>query len=242
MRLLLTRAREDSEALAETLGALGHETVIEPLLSFERLVVPPLDLAGVQALLATSRQGAMALAEATAERDLPLFAVGEATAAAARSAGFRRVESAEGDALSLAALLRRRLRPRDGGLLHGAGEIVARDLGELLAPDGFRCRRVTLYRALLSPALSPGTRELLRREGLDGAVFLSPRTAAGFVRLAAEAGVVDRLRCLVAYCLSPAVAAALAPAPWAAIRIAPQPSRESLLSLLAAGANPGRKE
>lgn len=238
MRLLLTRPREDSLALAEALAARGHAASIEPVLSIERLPAPPLDLAGVQALLVTSRHGLAALAQATARRDLPLFAVGAATAAAARAAGFGLVESAEGDALSLAALLRRRLDPAAGTLLHAAGEAVAQDLGLLLAPDGFTCRRVTLYRAVVSPALSAETLALLRSDGLDGAVFLSPRTASGFVSLAAQGSVVDRLQRLVAYCLSPAVAAALAPSRWAAVRIAAQPARDSLLALIGE-ANPG---
>src|SRR5262245_66205847 len=125
MRILLTRPREDAEALAATLRARGHDVTIEPLFSVFPVDDGPIDLNGVQAVLLTSANGARALAQRTARRDLGVLAVGDATAATARALGFSAVESAGGNVDDLVQLVRTRLRPDGGVLLHAAGSVVA---------------------------------------------------------------------------------------------------------------------
>src|SRR6476646_3027086 len=87
-RALVTRPRAEAMALAEALAMRGIATVIEPLLDIHYRDEPAPDLAGVQAVLCTSANGVRAWARLSGERDIALFAVGEATAARARAAGF----------------------------------------------------------------------------------------------------------------------------------------------------------
>src|SRR5688572_29455279 len=101
MRILVTRPREDAERLAEQLEAKGHAIVIEPIFTIEPMPETPLDLDGVQALLLTSANGARAFGMRSPRRDLRVFAVGDATADAARALGFSDVESAGGDVADL---------------------------------------------------------------------------------------------------------------------------------------------
>src|SRR6185295_1983303 len=114
---------------------------------------PPEDfastLAASQAVLITSVNGARALAEANEQRSKPVFAVGDTTAATAEGLGFTSVVSASGDANALSELIRQRLDPATGPLLHVSGAEVA---GEL-APAGFEARRVVLYEAQEAKAL-----------------------------------------------------------------------------------------
>ena len=104
LRALVTRPREEAETLAAALAARGVDALIEPLLTVEFGTAATPDLAGVQAILCTSANGVRALARASSERRLPLFVVGDATAARARSQGFTSVESAGGSATDLARL------------------------------------------------------------------------------------------------------------------------------------------
>ena len=60
-------------------------------------------------LVFTSANGVAAFAALTPDRALPVFTVGDATAEAARAAGFAAVRSAGGDIGMLAALLRGRV-------------------------------------------------------------------------------------------------------------------------------------
>ncbi len=90
-RIWITRALPGAESTAERVRALGHEAVVAPLLTVQPLADTRIDLAGVAALAFTSANGVRAFAEKCADRSLRVFAVGLATAQAARQVGFRAV-------------------------------------------------------------------------------------------------------------------------------------------------------
>jgi uroporphyrinogen-III synthase len=226
---LITRPREESEALAAALAARGIEALIEPLMEVHFLAPAALDLRGVQAILCTSANGARALARASGERGVPLFAVGDATAARARVEGFAAVESAGGDAHDLARLVAARLRPEAGALLHVAGNVVAGDLGGALSARGFTVERHILYEARPVASLSPLAVSALCFGAIAFALFFSPRTAAVFARLAGNAGVADRCGRITALSISAAADAALAELPWLDRRVAERPNQAALL-------------
>ena len=190
---LITRPEEDARPLAEALAARGVATVIEPLLAIRPLPEAASDLAkdlaGVQALLFTSANGARAFAELSPRRDIGVLAVGDATASAARGLGFTAVESAGGDVQGLARLVKQRLKPAGGPLFHAAGSAVAGDLAEILAADGFDLRRRMLYESATATALSPETIAALKQGRIDLVLLFSPRTAVTFAELARAAAV-----------------------------------------------------
>jgi uroporphyrinogen-III synthase len=234
VRLLVTRPSPDGDELADLLRAQGHEAVLEPLLTIEPVTTPDLDLAGVQALLATSANGVRALAAAEARRDVPLFAVGDATARTAVAEEFRTVVSADGDVDDLARLIAGRLDPAAGALLHAAGTALAGDLGGYLEAAGFTYRRAVLYRARPCEALSSEATRAITDGRLDGVVFFSPRTASSFVTLATAAGVTEACGRLMAFCLSRAVATAVGSIDWSAVEVAERPDQTSLLGRIEA--------
>jgi uroporphyrinogen-III synthase len=225
-RVLITRPREDAEPLARRLSALGAEPVIEPLIAIHRETDAPLDLADAAAVALTSANGARTLAAVSFRRDVPVFAVGEATAAAARDAGFGDVRSAAGDVNALATLIM-------NTLAHVSGADAAGDLAGRLQEAGFRARRVVLYRAMASERLSEATRTLLRSGSLAMVLFFSPRTATTFVRLANRDELGPACRSAAAVCLSGAVADAVRVLPWREVRVARVPDQDSLLDEVA---------
>jgi uroporphyrinogen-III synthase len=240
MRLLLTRPREDAERSARTLRARGHEVELEPLLAIRfrpDALDPARDLAGVQALALTSLNGLRAYLAAGGPKNLPVFAVGPASAAAAQEAGFASVRAAGGDIRSLAALIVASLDPAAGALLHPAGTVSAGDLAGALATAGFTLRRAVLYEAAAAGRLSERTVTLLRAHAFDGALFYSPRTAATFVSLVRRAALESCCASLTAYCLSPAVAGALGSLEWVRLRVATEPSEAALLQAVEADRN-----
>jgi uroporphyrinogen-III synthase len=232
MRALVTRPRAEAEALAALLARRGIETVIEPLIEIAASGAALPDLGGVRAVLCTSANGARALAQASVERNLPVFAVGDATARAARDAGFSRVESAGGDVEDLARLVRLRLRPEGGRLLHIAGSEMAGDLAASLAADGFTVDRMVLYEARAVGSFSPATAELIADGEFAFALFFSPRTATIFARLADEAAVTDGLNATIAVSISAAADAMLADLPFRARLIAEAPTQAALIELI----------
>src|SRR5262249_38457908 len=125
MRILVTRPEPDALKLRAALEQRGHQATVEPLLTVSFDDADPIDLQGVQALTATSRNALRALKShpALAEaRSLPLFAVGEATAREARAMGFGVVIAGAGTAQELVVHIVSALDPAAGLLLHLAGD------------------------------------------------------------------------------------------------------------------------
>jgi uroporphyrinogen-III synthase len=238
MRLLLTRPRHDSEALAPKLQNLGHEPICVPLIDI--VARSPIELPDVnfQSVVLSSANAARAIAGHThidriSER--PAFAVGEQSAAAARQAGFRHVEAAGGSAAALADILIDRLNPVDGAVLYLSGADIAGDLAGRMTQTGFTVMRVVLYDAIAASRLPPDTIEAIRGETLDGVLLYSPRTAAIWRDLVDSASLMPGR--LIHYCLSANVAAALASS--YRVAIAERPTEASLLALLGMASDRG---
>lgn len=235
MRAVVTRPVEDAERIAAPLRDRGVDVLIEPLLGIVPRAGIEVDTRGIQALLLTSANGVRALAGALGAdplpRHLPALAVGDQTAAVARDVGFVDVRAAEGDVHSLAALVRKTLNPRGGPLLHASGSHIAGDLGRMLEGDGFAVRRVQLYESRAAAAFSHDFRDALKGGTVDAVLLYSPRTAKTFATLAERGELRDACRGVAAYCLSRAVADALGDLPFAAVRVAPRPEQEALLTL-----------
>ncbi len=232
MKALVTRPREQADELAAALSARGIEPVLEPLIEIRlrddgaRVLAPLLEDAG--GLLFTSANGVRAFATFSLRRDLPALAVGDATAEAARDAGFADVASAGGTVADLALLVRRRLGPEAGALVHSAAQEVAGDLAGALGAHGYDVRRAILYDAVPAEALSAATAGLVRAGAIAAAIFFSPRTAATFVRLVRAAGLEAPCRAIAAVALSQAVAEKL-DVSWRALHVASAPTGAALL-------------
>ena len=110
--------------------------------------------------------------------DLPVFAVGEATAAAARAAGRSDVQVAAGDGRALAQLIARRVTPERGAILHLAGAEVRPGLEQALGSTGHRYCRAVVYAAVPREQLAPASSAAIRAGQVDAVLLYSPRSAA----------------------------------------------------------------
>lgn len=231
---LMTRTQPEAAQAAERLRAMGHDAIIAPMLEILYVAYPDLPLAGAQALLFTSVNGVRGFTVASAERGFPALCVGDATAAAARAAGFRNVLSADGDAADLADLAKSSLDTEGGRLIHVAGADVAGDLVGALQRAGFDAEKRVIYRAAPVPempsaavaALSPTPPDV------EAVLFYSPRGAEVFAERLAEAELVDAASRIEALCLSDSVARAAGRLDWARIGVAEAPREDALLALI----------
>lgn len=215
-RVWVTRARPGADRTAERLATLGFTPVLAPLLAIRPLDARP-DLTGVQALAFTSRNAVQVFAELLGDRAPPVFAVGDATAASAREAGFHDVRSAGGDLHALAALV----RAEGAGLsiLHPCAAEPAGDLAALVG-DTARVTPLAVYEAVETDATAP--------EVWDAVLIHSPRAARA---LAARLSAQDA-RGRIAVVISSAAATRLSVRGLAEIRIAAAPTEDALLAAL----------
>ena len=208
-KLLLIRPEPGLTASAERAQALGLDVLRCPLFRVEPVAWQAPDPSAFDALLLTSanavRHGG---SELDRLRTLPVQAVGGATAAAAREAGFRVETVGEGDIVDLLGKLPAALR-----LLHLAGE----DHRDVNDP---RIERRIVYRSTIiaQPDLPP-------LQVLVIAVH-SPRAGRRLAELAA-----DRSATAIA-AISPAAAEACGTG-WEQVEAADHPNDNSLLALAA---------
>jgi uroporphyrinogen-III synthase len=235
VRVLITRPEEDAGQMAAALRERGHEPILSPLMEIRFLDGPEILLDGIQAVLATSANGVRALARRTPRRDVPVFAVGPQTAAAAEAAGFVDIKNAQSNALALADAAARWSTPQAGALLHVAGRERVRHLAAALAERGFEVRVEVLYEALEAWALSKDSAEALASGRLDAVMLFSPRSARIFSDRVREAKLEGGCGRMTAVCISQATADAVAALSFAAVRVAAKPNQESMLDLLDQG-------
>ncbi|HEX6016126.1 MAG TPA: uroporphyrinogen-III synthase, partial [Geminicoccaceae bacterium] len=205
----------------------------DPVLEIRHVPLPFLPDEGVAAVAITSANAAHALAGIGTR--FPVYAVGAATAAAARAAGATEIRVADGDGRGLAELVGRTLVPAAGAVLHLAGADVREGLEEALAAAGFEYRRAVVYEAVPTPGMAPAAEAALRAGRLGAALFYSPRTAALWADRVTRLGLAGCLTRAIAACMSEAVAKPLRQLPFGDLRVAAARDQKALLRCLEAG-------
>jgi len=225
--VLITRPQPRATDTAERVAALGYRPIITPVLEIRRLeaILPP----DAGAVLLTSGNAVPSLPAWASGR--PILAVGDATAAMARQAGFPHVTSADGDARALAAATRR-LVPPGAPLLLLSGRDQGTDLAASLTRSGWPVIRSEVYDAHPAAALPPDATTALHAGTVRAALFFSARTAGCFVNLVFAAKLADTLAHTDACAIGAPAAMALQSLPWRQIRTAARPTQDALLALL----------
>ncbi|MEJ1976860.1 MAG: uroporphyrinogen-III synthase [Acetobacteraceae bacterium] len=226
--ILITRPEPGASETAARLDAAGWRPVIVPFLHVQPCparLPPP---GAVLAVLAASGNAAEAVP--ASHHGVPLLAVGDATAARARVAGFIEVHSAAGDASALAALAARLLDPARGALLLACGAGQGSALATMLRRHGFRVHRRAVYIARGVRRFPPAAAVALS-EGLRAALFFSAETARVFARLLPRR-LLPALADVEALVIGSDAAAALQHLPWRGVRVAVRPTQDGVLALL----------
>jgi uroporphyrinogen-III synthase len=232
MRFAVTRPQPDSERTAAALRALGHDVLVAPLMRVEPLAV---DVSGGWGgVIVTSANVPPAIAAnpgCTALVKLPLFAVGQRSADAARQAGFSNVTSAGGDVRDLVRLIAARRADAAAPLLYLAGEDRAADLLGELAAHGIAAEMRIVYRAVITP-YPPELTAALKAGDIDAVLHFSRRSLENYLAGAAHAGIAEEALAVRHLCLSAPIAEPLSGAGASHISIAARPDEAALIELI----------
>jgi uroporphyrinogen-III synthase len=239
MAILVTRPQPDNAATTAALRARGFEVLAAPVLRFE--AVPFQDDLDTRygAVIVTS---ANALRAATGQpglarlQQLPLFAVGEHTAQAARDVGFQNVVSADGDAAALRELIALNLGTTDliktGTVLYLAGADLARDLAAELGERGFDVVTQTTYRMAPIRTLPLEVCDAFAANRIEAVLHYSRRSARAFLEAARSGGVEISALAIPQCCLSEAIASILRDAGATQVMVARTPGEKALFEVL----------
>jgi len=226
MRVVVTRPQADGERTAAALEALGHEVLVAPLMRIEPVAA---NLAGTWSAVVITSANALQAIPATADKTLPIFAVGDRSADAARRAGFAEVSSSNGDIKDLVRLVAARAVPATVPLLYLAGEDRAGDLIAQLAAHGIDAEMKVVYRTVAQP-FPPVLVAALESGDVDAVLHFSRRSAELFVEGVRASGVTGPAEDVRHLCLSSQVAEPLVGA--TGIAVAARPEEAALIALL----------
>lgn len=236
MVVLVTRPEPDNATTAATLRAQGFEVLSAPMLRFDPVAMPVDADARYGAVIVTSANALRATGDQPAIgalHDLPLYAVGDRTAEAARAAGFRNVIAAGGDAGALRELVADDGNIKRGAvLLYLAGADLSRDIAGELGARGFTVVTQTTYRMTPVTALPAEVRAAFAAGDIDMVLHYSRRSARAFFAAARAAGVEISALALPHACLSDQVAAIARDAGATHVRVARTPDETALLAVL----------
>jgi uroporphyrinogen-III synthase len=230
----LLRPPEETAETAAFLERKGWRCTSESALDIRevkaaRAVLDEAVAAKPRAMAVTSRHALPPLARLAETREIPLYAVGAATARAARKLGFSRVEEGGGTARALTDLLCALPMRRDEFLLYARGRDIAMDMADCIAQTGRGMREVVVYAAHARPALSGETREALRSEEvLVAAVYSRRGLAALETWLRKESLGAHTARATMLLCFSASIARAAQPDLWRRVLAASTPTESAM--------------
>ncbi|WP_439579966.1 uroporphyrinogen-III synthase [Elioraea sp.] len=228
--VLVTRPEPEASETARRLAALGRRAVLAPMLTIAPVPARLPEPATLQAIIAGSMNAVRALPARF--RAVPLLAVGDATAAAARAQGFAEIRSAQRDARALTALAAATLDPVGRPLLLPTRAREGLRLAADLRGRGFAVLRRVVYAARAVETLPEPARTALAEGRIDTVVFFSASAARTFARIVGASAVPGRLGGVTALAISETAAAVLGDLGFQAVRVAVRPDQDSLLALL----------
>jgi uroporphyrinogen-III synthase len=228
--ILITRPEPGAGETGRLVAGMGFVPLIAPALTIAALPARLPRAAGIAAVLVTSGN---ALAACLPDfRDVPLFAVGDATAAKARGLGFRDVRSAAGNSAALADLVVRTVPRRGRTLLLVSGQGQGGALAGRLRDAGYRVARRVVYRSCPAAALPVGAAAALRAGSVRAALFFSAETVRAFAGLIRREGLRETLSSVDAFAIGAAAGVALQAMPWRRTVVAAKPTQDAMLALL----------
>jgi uroporphyrinogen-III synthase len=239
MAVLVTRPQPDNEATAATLRARGFEVLLAPMLRFEALAFHDDSDAHYDAVIVTSANALRGFERHPSGQrllKLPLFAVGEHTADAARHAGFGHVIAAHGDVAALReavlASVKAKQVKKAGTLLYLAGADLARDLAGDLGERGFTVVTHTTYRMIPVSELPRTISDGFAANQVEAVLHYSRRSARAFLEATRTAGVEISALAIPQCCISDAVTSIVRDAGATQVLTASRPDENALLEAL----------
>jgi uroporphyrinogen-III synthase len=239
MAVLVTRPHPDDETTAAGLRARGFEVLQAPMLRLEPVAFSDDMDAHYGAVIVTSANALRGIEPHLKGHrllELPLFAVGEHTASAARRAGFTHVISANGAAAGLRDLVLARVKTKQlkkaSALLYLAGADLARDLAGELGGHGLRVVTQTTYRMSPVASLPREVCDAFAANRIEAVLHYSQRSARAFLDAARAGGVEISALAIPQCCISPAVASVVRDAGAAQVVVAASPDENALFEAL----------
>jgi uroporphyrinogen-III synthase len=236
LRILVTRPQPSAAATASRLAAMGHSTVLLPVMEAIHQPHAALDALAHRhsAIAVTSAEVFRALAPYKAQLAPHLrttvYCVGPATAQAARHMGFQSVVTGSGTGVSLAKIAAAASANLTDGLIYLAGWPRSPAFEAGLQAAGITCHTAETYRMSAIRYTPKAVEQLFQPPIPDVALLYSYETARHFFALLSPQTrlLLSRMRLI---CMSEHVADAVPPG-FGPVTVASEPSEEAVFAEL----------
>ncbi len=181
MHILLTRPLEDCSEMILKFKSLGHQVSHLPLLEINKVNYSEKSFLNFKGIIFTSANSVKFLDLKQIDKNILCFCVGNATEKKARSAGFQKVISAEGNVENLKELILQNFNPKDGKLIYVSGETISIDLDQQLSNEGYNIERIINYRTSHNIKFDDKFTNELKQKIPDIVYVYSQNSASSFI-------------------------------------------------------------
>ena len=181
MHILLTRPLEDCSEMILKFKSLGHQVSHLPLLEINKVNYSEKSFLNFKGIIFTSANSVKFLDLKQIDKNILCFCVGNATEKKARSAGFQKVISAEGNVENLKELILQNFNPKDGKLIYVSGETISIDLDQQLSDEGYNIERIINYRTSHNKKFDDKFTNELKQKIPDIVYVYSQNSASSFI-------------------------------------------------------------
>jgi uroporphyrinogen-III synthase len=224
--VLLTRPEEDCQELK---NKLIIPVISSPLLKViktpKKLTLP----AGVTDLIITSARVFEVVTNIRSMTSLPVWCVGEVTAAAAKAIGFETIFQVNRSAQEILERIATECPKESTHFAHLCGSVLYVDLADALTKLGFKTDKLIVYTTKAIKELTPEAEALIRAGLVQQMPFFSLRTAEIFIDLAQKSEWGDQLTGVIALAHSESISRALRQLSWKDVIVVPDLSADRIL-------------
>lgn len=225
--VLMTRPQPEADRFAEALAEMGYDTLIEPLYR----IVPspsPWPDESPAALVATSPKAFFSQVPPD-WAEIPVFVMGETSAAKAARCGCHNIISAAGDFSRLVKMVRKEVTSGKK-ILYLRGEATRHDLQKEL--PGLQVVERIVYRSEKVATFPPRAREAIANGRVAIVPLFSPRAAVDFSMFLRQEGLEREAERICLLCLSPAVLDSARHLVWKRAEVAKTPDSAAMLAVM----------
>ena len=181
MHILLTRPLEDCLEMILKFKSLGHQVSHLPLLEINKVNYDEKSFLDFKGIIFTSANAVKYLNLDQIDKNILCFCVGNATEKKARSLGFQKVISADGNVENLKELILQNFKPKDGKLIYVSGETISINLDKKLSNEGYNIKRIINYKSVHNKKFNEKFTDELKQNLPDIVYVYSQNSASSFL-------------------------------------------------------------
>ena len=183
MHIIITRPKEESINLIDSLIKSGHLVTHLPVIKIKKLETQKINFQNYKAVIFTSGNAIKYMNIEKFDFKIKCFCVGTSTERIAKKFGFINTFSSEGTVDALIELIIRSLDDKSGKLLYLSSEFISKDLDSDLINAGYSVDRISNYTSLPVEQIDKKTLDFIKKNPPDAFFIYSTKTAKNLFNL-----------------------------------------------------------